>query len=72
MAMQKTVELLEGKTHFRREKEGERCIQLDLNIEAIEIDLTRPRLIRVVGRTSKGGLVERHMKITEKERLVMV
>lgn len=57
---------------FRQEEAGQRCIRVGQDVEAIEIDLSRPRLILILGRTSKGRCVERHMKITEKERLVMI
>jgi hypothetical protein len=45
---------------------------VDQTVEAIEIDLSRPRLIPILGMTSRGNLVQRHLKITEKEKLVMV
>jgi hypothetical protein len=41
-------------------------------VQELEIDLVPPRLIRIVGRTSKGGLLERHVKITDKEKMLMV
>lgn len=72
MTMKERGESPDRNSHTRREKEQKQCIHLDLNVEAIEIDLSPPRLIRVVGRTSKGGSVERHMKVTDRERLVMV
>lgn len=61
-----------GKMHFGQREDLQTRIHVDQYVEAIEIDLSRPRLILILGRTSKGHLIERHMKITEKEKLVMV
>jgi hypothetical protein len=47
-------------------------VHIGRHVSSIEIDLVPPRLIRIEGRTSRGQRIERHMKITEKERLVMV
>ncbi len=56
----------------RQDETPPRYIRVGQDVEAMEIDLSRPRLIRILGRTSKGRSVERHLKITERERLVMV
>lgn len=47
-------------------------IHIDRYVATIEIDLVPPRLIRIEGRTSRGQQIERHLKVTEKEKLVMV
>ncbi|HUU14216.1 MAG TPA: hypothetical protein VM182_10980 [Terriglobia bacterium] len=70
--MSERPEFSRGNIHLRLEGESRRSVYVDQHVEAIEIDLSRPRLIRILGRTSNGRCIERHLKITDKERLVMV
>jgi hypothetical protein len=49
-----------------------RFLRLEAEVFELQIDLTPPRLIRIVGMTSNGTVIERHIKITEKQKMLMV
>jgi hypothetical protein len=51
---------------------GGRSLRLEREVSEVELDLTLPRLIRIVGTTRSGEVIERHIKITEKQRMLMV
>ena len=49
-----------------------RFVRLETEVLELQIDLTPSRLIRIVGVTSNGAVIERHIKITEKQKMLMV
>ena len=49
-----------------------RFVRLETEVLELKIDLTPSRLIRIVGVTSNGAVIERHIKITEKQKMLMV
>jgi hypothetical protein len=42
------------------------------DINQIFVDLRKPRIITIIGLGSKGNKIVRHLKITDKERLVLL
>lgn len=53
-------------------EENEKTILIDCEVDRIQIDLSHPRVIRVVGKTSDGREREWLMKVTNSEKLVLV
>jgi|HubBroStandDraft_6_1064221.scaffolds.fasta_scaffold2877557_1 hypothetical protein len=49
-----------------------RSLRLEREVSELRVDLTPPRLIRIVGTTRNGEVIERHIKITEKQKMLMV
>lgn len=54
------------------EKTIEKTIFISCDVDHMQIDLSRPRVIRVVGKTSDGREREWLMKVTNSEKLVLV
>jgi hypothetical protein len=52
--------------------EPDRSLDVPDMVGELRLDLSRERLIRVVGYDKRGNRVERHLKITGKGRLLLV
>jgi len=47
-------------------------LTIDLNVEELNIDLSKPRLIAIKGKDNKGNEITWHLKVTHKGRLVLL